>query len=46
MMRLRPAYLAREELDVRSPQAVSLPHGAVIAVAILFFLSISAHFMG
>jgi len=46
MTRLRPAYLAREELDVRSPQAVSLPHGAVIAVATLFFLSISAHFMG
>jgi prepilin peptidase CpaA len=46
MMRLRPAHLAREELDVRSPQAVSLPHGAVIAVAILFFLSISAHFIG
>lgn len=46
MARLRPAYLAREELDVRSPQAVSLPHGAVIAVATLFFLSITAHFMG
>jgi prepilin peptidase CpaA len=46
MTRLRPAYLAREELDVRSPQAVSLPHGAVIAVATLFFLSFSAHLMG
>jgi prepilin peptidase CpaA len=46
MARLRPAYLAREELDVRSPQAVSLPHGAVIAVAVVFFLSISAHLMG
>src|ERR1041384_1527471 len=26
----RPAYVAKEELDVRSPKAVGLPHGAVI----------------
>jgi len=40
----RPAYLAKEELDVKSPKALGLPHGAVIAVGTLFFLAISAHF--
>lgn len=40
----RPAYLSKEELDVKSPKAVGLPHGAVIAVGSLFFLAITAHF--
>jgi prepilin peptidase CpaA len=40
----RPAYLSREELDVKSPKSVGLPHGAVIAVGTLFFLALSAHY--
>jgi len=36
----RPAYAGNEELDVRSGKAASLPHGAVIAVATIFFLAI------
>jgi prepilin peptidase CpaA len=44
MKRGRPAYLEREELDVKSEKALGLPHGAVIAVGCLFFLAISAHF--
>jgi prepilin peptidase CpaA len=40
----RPAYLANEELDVRSAKAVGLPHGAVIAAGTLVFLAMSAHF--
>ncbi|MDQ6676283.1 MAG: A24 family peptidase [Acidobacteriota bacterium] len=38
MMRMRPAYLEREELDVNSSSAVTLPHGTVIAVACALFL--------
>ena len=44
MKSLRPAYLAKEELDVRSPKALGLPHGAVIAVSTVFFLALAAHF--
>src|SRR5580700_4199943 len=40
----RPAYMKKEELDVRSPKAVGLPHGAVIAVGTIFFLALAAHF--
>jgi len=40
----RPAYLKNEELDVKSSKALGLPHGAVIAVAVLFFLAASAHY--
>ena len=40
----RPAYLRREELDVKNPEALRLAHGAVIAVGTIFFLAISAHF--
>jgi prepilin peptidase CpaA len=36
----RPAYVGKEELDVRSPRAVGLPHGAVIAVATVFYLAV------
>lgn len=40
----RPAYLSREELDVKNPKSMGLPHGAVIAVGTIFFLAVSAHF--
>jgi hypothetical protein len=40
----KPAYLSREELDVKNPKAMGLPHGAVIAVGTLFFLATAAHF--
>ena len=40
----RPAYIAKEELDVRNPKALGLPHGAVIAVGTIAFLALSAHF--
>lgn len=40
----RPAYVAREELDVRSPKALRLPHGAIIAIGTLFYLAALAHF--
>jgi prepilin peptidase CpaA len=40
----RPAYMGKEELDVRSPRALGLPHGAVIAVGTIFFLALAAHF--
>ncbi|HLH17434.1 MAG TPA: A24 family peptidase [Bryobacteraceae bacterium] len=35
----RPAYAGKEELDVRSPRAVGLPHGAVIAIGTVFYLA-------
>jgi prepilin peptidase CpaA len=44
MKHARPAYAGKEELDVKSPKSVGLPHGAVIAVGTLFFLAIGAHF--
>ena len=45
MRRGRAAYVSREELDVQNPQSVGLPHGAVIAVATIFYLALAAHFM-
>jgi prepilin peptidase CpaA len=42
MLRLRPAYLANEELDVKSKKAQRLPAGAVIAVSTIFYLALSA----
>ena len=44
MKSARPAYVGKEELDVRNPKAMSLPHGAVIAIGTLFFLAAAAHF--
>ncbi|MGA2115974.1 MAG: A24 family peptidase [Bryobacteraceae bacterium] len=38
----RAPYLKKEELDVRSPKAIGLPHGAVIAVGTLVFLGLAA----
>jgi prepilin peptidase CpaA len=37
----RPAYAGREELDVRSPRAFGLPHGAVIAISAVFYLAVA-----
>jgi len=42
----RPAYVQREELDVKNPKSVGLPHGAVIAVGCVLFLALSWHFAG
>lgn len=42
----RPAYMKKEELDVRSPKALGLPHGAVIAVGTIFFLVLASRFGG
>jgi prepilin peptidase CpaA len=42
----RPAYAGKEELDVRSPKAMSLPHGAVIAIGTLFFLALARRLSG
>lgn len=40
----RPAYVGNEELDVRSPKSMGLPHGAVIAAGTIVFLYLSARF--
>jgi prepilin peptidase CpaA len=40
----RPAYLRKEELDVKNPKALGLPHGAVIAVGTIFYLAMALHF--
>ena len=37
----RPAYLEKEELDVKNKKALGLPHGAVIAVSTVFYLALS-----
>jgi prepilin peptidase CpaA len=42
LLKFRAPYVQREELDVKSPKAVTLPHGAVIAVGTIAFL-IAAH---
>jgi prepilin peptidase CpaA len=44
MRHARPAYVHRDELDVRSPKSVGLPHGAVIALGTIVFLGLSARF--
>ncbi len=40
----RPAYLGKEELDVKSKKSMGLPHGAVIAFGTICFLGLSAYF--
>ena len=45
MRRGRAAYVSREDLDVRSPSSIGLPHGAVIALGTVFFLAIGAWLM-
>jgi hypothetical protein len=42
MTYLRPPYLRKEELDIRNPKAVGLPHAAVIALGALGFLAAAA----
>jgi prepilin peptidase CpaA len=42
----RAAYLANEELDVKNKKALGLPHGAVIAVSVVFYLALSARLSG
>ena len=41
----RPAHVKREELDARNPKAFGLAHGAVIAVATVFFLALANRFV-
>lgn len=43
---LRSPRGAGEELDIRSPKAVTLPHGAVIALGCLAFLGGRVFFLG
>ena len=40
MTHMRPAYLAKEELDVKHKKALGLPHAAVIAVSTVFYLAL------
>lgn len=42
LVHLRPPYLRSEELDVKSPKAVKLPHGAVVALGSVAFLVMAA----
>ena len=42
MAYLRAPYLARPELDVQSPKAVGLPHGAMIALGVFACLAAAA----
>jgi prepilin peptidase CpaA len=37
----RPPYLRREELDLKSPKAVTMPHGLAIAIGSFVFLAVS-----
>ena len=39
MMHLRAPYMGREELSVKSQKAFTLPHGAVIGLGCILFLS-------
>lgn len=40
----RPAYVGKEELDVKNPKALGLPHGFVIAVGTILFVAASYYF--
>jgi len=39
---LRPPYMRKEELDIRNPKAVGLPHASVVALGALGFLAAAA----
>jgi len=41
MLSLRAPYLKKEELDVKSPRAATLPHGLVIALGSISFLVVA-----
>jgi hypothetical protein len=38
LVHFRAPYLSRPELDTKSPKALTLPHGAMIAIGALSFL--------
>ncbi len=38
LMHFRPPYMRKEELDLNSPKAVTMPHGVAIAMGSLCFL--------
>jgi prepilin peptidase CpaA len=42
LLRFRPPHLGKEELDVRSPKALTLPAGVRIAAGVLAYIVISA----
>ena len=46
MKRGRPAYIEREELDVKNPKSVGLPHGAVIGAGTVIFLALATYYVG
>ena len=37
----RPPYMRREELDLKSPKAVTMPHGLAIALGSIAFLAMA-----
>ncbi|MBZ5723703.1 MAG: A24 family peptidase [Acidobacteriia bacterium] len=40
----RPAYVGNEELDVKHPKALGMPHGLIIALGTVLFLALAARF--
>jgi prepilin peptidase CpaA len=44
MARGRPAYLGKEELDVRSEKALRMAHGAIIALGTIVYLGLAAYY--
>ncbi len=46
MMRFRAPYMQRPGLDVKNPQAVTLPHGFTIAVGCIVFLAVGQAVLG
>ena len=42
MAHLRAPHMKSEEFDISNPRALTLPHGAVIALGVLFFLGLQA----
>ena len=42
LIHFRPPYLRKEELDVKNPKALTMPHGVVIAIGCAAFLVAAA----
>jgi hypothetical protein len=42
LIHFRPPYLQKEELDVKSPKAATMPHGVAIAIGCGAFLAAAA----
>jgi hypothetical protein len=42
LMHFRPPYMRKEELDLNSPKAVTMPHGVAIAIGCGAFLVAAA----